>query len=262
MIERKMARRARQPERKLHATRNQGGNLWLYGIHAVAAALANPRRKCLRLVGTPAGLASIALSAGGIKAEPLEARDLDRLLPHGAVHQGLALLAGELPSPELETACARIEGEANIVLVLDQVTDPHNVGAMLRSAAAFGARAVITTDRHAPAETGVLAKAASGALDLIPFVRVGNLARALEQLAAWGYWRIGLADQAEHELAALDLGSDIALVLGAEGAGLRRLTAEHCDVLAALPTRKSMPSLNVSNAAAVALYDLARRLKS
>jgi 23S rRNA (guanosine2251-2'-O)-methyltransferase len=149
-----------------------------------------------------------------------------------------------------------------LVLVLDQVTDPHNVGAILRSAAAFGARAVVTTDRHAPPETGTLAKSASGALDLVPLVRVVNLVQALDHLAELGYWRIGLSDQATSNMDKLDMGPDIVLALGAEGPGLRRLTQEHCDILGRLPTSLAMPSLNVSNAAAVALYELARRGQS
>jgi 23S rRNA (guanosine2251-2'-O)-methyltransferase len=230
----------------------------------VAQALANPNRDAYKLRASPAGLAQLAPALlaeiqGRIAIESAEPKDLDRLVPPGAVHQGLLLEVAPLDAPDLEDACARADGGPNLVLALDQVTDPHNVGAILRSAAAFGVRAVVTTDRHAPPETGTLAKSASGALDIVPFVRVTNLVQALDRLAELGYWRIGLADKAASHLGALDLGTDLVLALGAEGAGLRRLTQEHCDALASLPTNPAMPSLNVSNAAAVGLYELARR---
>jgi 23S rRNA (guanosine2251-2'-O)-methyltransferase len=226
--------------------------------------LANPARDCYRLIATPQALADLDPSAirdthPNLAQESTETRDIDRLLPAGAVHQGLALEVAPLDPIDLNEACAVKAGALNLVLALDQVTDPHNVGAILRSAAAFGARAVITTDRNAPPETGTLAKSASGALDLVPFVRVGNLVQALDRLAELGYWRIGLADGATAPLDQLDMGQNLVLVLGAEGAGLRRLTLEHCDVLAHLPTTSAMASLNVSNAAAVGLYELARR---
>ena len=146
-----------------------------------------------------------------------------------------------------------------IIVVLDQVTDPHNVGAILRSAAAFGALAVLVPEHGAPAVTGVLAKAASGALEAMPLLRVANLARALERIKQAGFWSLGLEEKADKTLGELDLPARIALVLGAEGSGLRRLTREHCDFLGRLPTRGSMASLNVSNAAAVALYALSQR---
>jgi 23S rRNA (guanosine2251-2'-O)-methyltransferase len=172
----------------------------------------------------------------------------------------LAVLADPLPPLDIEEICAGLAAADQAVLVvLDQVTDPHNVGAILRSAAAFGAHAVICTERHAAAETGTLAKAASGALEHVPLVVITNLVRAMERLKRADVWCVGLAAEAPQTLAAADLTGKTAIVLGAEGSGLRRLTREHCDLLVRLPTQGPIAQLNVSNAAAVALYELARR---
>lgn len=239
------------------------GGLWLYGHHPVLAALQNEARRCLRLVTSAEHLDELspeiqrAVEARGLTVEMAPRDVLERMLPAGSVHQGLALKVEPLEELALDEACARDDGERAIVVVLDQVTDPHNVGAILRSAAAFGARAVVVTDRHAPGATAVMAKSASGALDVIPLVRVTNLARALDQLGEMGYWRVALDADAPATLAGTDTTGSIALVLGAEGLGLRRLTRERCDTLASLPI-KGMESLNVSNAAAVALYELIR----
>jgi 23S rRNA (guanosine2251-2'-O)-methyltransferase len=176
-----------------------------------------------------------------------------RELEPDAVHQGLLAEADPLDAPDVEDLAS--EG---IVLVLDQVTDPHNVGAILRSASAFGAAGLILTERHAAPESGVLAKAASGALDHLPMVRVVNLARAIEAVKQAGFWCLGLAGEGEMTLAEAKPTGRIALVLGAEGTGLRRLTREHCDQLLRLPTSGPVDQLNVSNAAAVALYELVR----
>ncbi|MGC2412332.1 MAG: 23S rRNA (guanosine(2251)-2'-O)-methyltransferase RlmB, partial [Stellaceae bacterium] len=182
------------------------------------------------------------------------------MLPEGAVHQGWALAVDPLDPPDLDDVLRAAANEArrSIILVLDQVTDPHNVGAVLRSAAAFGAAAVIIAGHGAPPLTGVLAKAASGALDCVPLIRVVNLARALDTLKEAGYWCCGLDESAPAPLAGLELGARVVLVLGSEGGGLRRLLRERCDYLARLPTRPELPSLNVSNAAAIALYELIR----
>ncbi|MEO8559071.1 MAG: 23S rRNA (guanosine(2251)-2'-O)-methyltransferase RlmB [Rhodospirillales bacterium] len=249
-----------------HRAPQEPGTTWLYGRHAVLAALANPFREILRLAATPdaasrsdSDLVAAHAKRGG-QPRPLETLDrttLDALLPRGAVHQGIAVLVAPLPESDL-AAVVPSEPAPSLVVVLDQVTDPHNVGAILRSSVAFGAHAVIVTERHAPEETGTLAKSASGALEHMPLLRVTNLVRTIEELKQVGFWVVGLAGEAEQTLAQAKLTGRVALVLGAEGDGLRRLTREHCDLLVRLPINKLMPSLNVSNAAAVALYELAR----
>jgi 23S rRNA (guanosine2251-2'-O)-methyltransferase len=239
--------------------RDEGGAVWLYGLHAVSAALANPARRLRRLLvtrGAEQELAERFSPPWRIAPEPVERNRLDGLLPPDAIHQGAALLVDPLPSPQMERL---LEGTTGPVLVLDQVTDPRNVGAILRSAAAFGAAALVVQERHAPAETGALARAASGALEVVPILREVNLSRALEQLKKAGLWVVGLEAAGPVTLAQSGLtGRRVALVLGAEGEGLRRLTRETCDELVRLPIQASMESLNVSAAAAVALYELAR----
>jgi 23S rRNA (guanosine2251-2'-O)-methyltransferase len=242
---------------------------WLYGHHPVAAALANPTRRWRRLAILAGQEEAAAALIGGAQArrrgdgEALTVLDrtaLAALLPHGAVHQGWALDADPLEQPDLDTLLDTIgRAEPAVIILLDQVTDPHNVGAILRSAAAFGAAGVVVAAHNAPPITAALAKAASGALELVPLARVVNLARALDRLKEEGFWCCGLDETGDEDFAALDLGPRVGLVLGAEGGGLRRLVREHCDRLARLPTRPELPSLNVSNAAAVALYELARR---
>ena len=243
----------------------RGGAL-LYGLHAVAAAWTNPKRRVKKLLVTESGLEALdpameaAHEAELDRPEPqlVDKDTLDRMLPPGAVHQGMALDAAPLPEIDVLDLCTD-PGPQDLVVVLDQVTDPHNVGAILRSSAVFGAKAVVVQDRHAPEVTGVLAKTASGALEAVPIVRATNLARALSDLRDAGFWCVGLAEEGARNLHEVDLSGRTALVLGSEGEGLRRLTAERCDELARLPTRPPIGSLNVSNAAAVALYEVARR---
>jgi 23S rRNA (guanosine2251-2'-O)-methyltransferase len=245
------------------------GERWVYGRHAVAAALANPVRRWRRLAvlaGQEAEAAALADAAAAVRigegdaVQPLDRVVLDRLLPEGAVHQGWALEVEPLLAADLDDVlrAAAVTSGRSIVILLDQVSDPHNVGAILRSAAAFGAQAVILAEHGAPPATGVLAKAASGALDSVPLVREVNLARTLDRLKEAGFWCCGLDEAAPASLASLDLGPRVVLALGSEGGGLRRLLRERCDYLARLPTRPALPSLNVSNAAAVALYELVR----
>jgi 23S rRNA (guanosine2251-2'-O)-methyltransferase len=222
----------------------------------VTAALGNPERKLLRL----AHVADSEVPAvEGHEWERVQRDVLESWLPAGAVHQGLAAKVHPLPDHGIEDVIAETEGlEHAHLIILDQVTDPQNVGAILRSAAAFGALAVVLTERHAAPESGAFAKAASGALEHVPLIRVANLARALELLKKGGFWIAGLAAEAPQTLAQAKLTGKIGLALGAEGPGLRRLTREHCDLLVRLPTGGPIDHLNVSNAAAVALYELVR----
>ena len=223
-----------------------------WGKHAVAAALDNPDRKVLKAWSTREA-ANFMQFPSDMTVLMAEAADLGRLVPHDAPHQGVVIEVEPLEEIWLGDILADAPEKATL-LVLDQVTDPHNVGAILRSAAAFGAIGIVTQDRHAPPEGGALAKAASGALERVPWVRVVNLARALEEIAEAGFWRIGLAGEAKDDLKAALGPQRVALVLGAEGPGMRPNTREHCDALAKLPISDAVESLNVSNAAAVALY--------
>jgi 23S rRNA (guanosine2251-2'-O)-methyltransferase len=221
----------------------------IYGWHSAVAALKNPRRRIAKILATRNASARLAEMGISELPPPVDARELDRMTGADAVHQGIAVLVEPLPELNLEELAG-----ARLVVVLDQVTDPHNVGAILRTAAAFGAVGIVTQDRHSPPESGALAKAASGALERVPWVRVVNLARALEQIGDAGFWRIGLAGEAETDLKDALGPARVALVLGAEGPGLRHNTREHCDAIARLPITEAIESLNVSNAAAVALY--------
>jgi len=223
----------------------------LYGAHAVREALVAGKRKLLDLFATPQAAERIAAEAAAarVSVHIVDPADLDRRLGAGAVHQGLLLEARALPALDL----GDIANGSGIVLVLDQITDPHNVGAILRTAAAFAVDALVVTDRHAPEFSGVLAKTASGGLEHVPIVQVVNLARAMEELGEMGFLRVGLDSEGAASLEATELRRPLALALGAEGAGLRRLTRENCDVLARLDMPGPIKSLNVSNACAVAL---------
>ncbi len=244
---------------------------WLYGIHTVLAALANTDRACHRLLLTPDSAQAIGERLAGLRrlrpglpeAEILSRDQIASRLATEAVHQGIALLAGPPAERDLGDICrAAAPFDTAVIVVLDQVEDPRNVGAVLRSAAAFGALAVVVTERHAPQQTAALAKAASGALEAVPLVRVTNLVRALDELKEAGFWTAGLDAGAEKTLNEAGLSGKTALVLGAEGKGLRRLTRESCDLLVRIPMAQAGASLNVSNAAAVALYALASGAKA
>ena len=239
----------RKKSHQQHGTANRP-RFW--GRHAVAAALDNPQSTVVK-AWAPRDAAAFMQFPKDLAATLADVADLGRLVPGDAPHQGVVVEVEPLDDVWLDDLLTAASERA-VLLVLDQVTDPHNVGAILRSAAAFGAIGIVTQDRHSPPESGALAKAASGTLETVPWVRTVNLARALVDIAEAGFWRIGLAGDAPMELAEALGPKRVALVLGAEGPGLRPNTREHCDALARLPISSAVESLNVSNAAAVALY--------
>ena len=255
-------RNPRKSRKRSVSSKRAPANPWLFGLHAVTAALLNKNRQNKRLLVTSTGherLPERAIQA--FQPEFVGREDLAALLPPGAVHQGVTVLCEPLPSPVLEEILLNTPKQ-DVIIVLDQVTDPQNIGAVMRSAAAFGARALVMQDRHAPQITGALAKAASGALETLPLVRVTNLARALDELRAAQFWCIGLDGKSGNILSDLKINGRVALVMGAEDDGLRRLTIERCDALARLPTTDIFRTLNVSAAAAAALYECARQQNS
>ncbi len=235
--------------------------IWIYGRHAALAAIANERRVVRRVLVTNAVAEDCADELPRECTDVVDRDLISDLLNPGEVHQGIAVLAAALPDIDLADVCDMTAGLASAcVIVLDQATDPRNVGAVIRSAAAFGAAAVIVHDRHAPPARGALAKAASGALERIPLVEVGNLARALSDLKDAGFWCLGFDGDAPESLSACDMPSRVALIFGAEGSGMRRLTGENCDLLARIPMDPEIASLNLANAAAIGLYEWRRRL--
>jgi len=251
-------RRERFERARRESVRGGDGPVVLYGWHPVTAALRNPARRLRKLLATDNAARRLADEGIALRLAPEIVRPsviAERLLPD-AVHQGLYLETDPLPAPAIEDLPAK-----GVVLVLDQITDPHNVGAIFRSAAAFAATAIVTTQRHSPDATAALAKAASGALEYVPLVNVQNLARALAALKQSGFLVVGLDSSGDGDLAALPLRAPLALVLGAEGKGLRQLTKETCDYVARIDLPGEIKSLNVSNAAALALYMANRRLR-
>ncbi|HZF43914.1 MAG TPA: 23S rRNA (guanosine(2251)-2'-O)-methyltransferase RlmB [Sphingomonadaceae bacterium] len=243
-----MRRKARQSSSAQNKPR-------FWGRHPVAAALANPERVVRKVWVTHEAAAAFEFPKQ-LQVNFADVADLGRLVPNDAPHQGIVAEVDPLEDLFLGDVLMQApdDGARATLLLLDQVTDPHNVGAILRSAAAFDALAIVTQDRHSPPESGALARAASGALEIVPWVRVVNLARALDEIGEAGFWRIGLAGEAELALSAALGPERVAMVLGAEGEGMRHNTAAHCDALARLPIGERMESLNVSNAAAIALY--------
>lgn len=252
------ARRSAKPHSKQRSNAAPSdGRYWLFGWHAVLAALANPNRKAHRLVCSPSAERELP-STGNLRPEIRDTREIDALVGPHAVHQGIALMVSPLESLLLHELLDNPENQKTKppIVLLDQVTDPHNIGAILRSAAAFGVCAVISPKDHAARESATMAKAACGALDMVPLIEVTNLAQAIRSLKDAGYWVFGLDGEAKgtlHQQKQLDA---CAIVLGAEGKGMRRLTAELCDTLVKLPMDSRMESLNVSNAAAIALYQI------
>ncbi|UAK24293.1 TrmH family RNA methyltransferase [Sphingomonas nostoxanthinifaciens] len=231
----------------------------LWGRHAVAAAFANPERTVRKIWGTREALAGFGGLPTDVTVQFAEVTDLGRMVPADAPHQGVVIEVDPLPDIWLGDLLEQGRDDRRPLVVLDQVTDPHNVGAVLRSAAAFDALGLITQDRHAPPESGTLARSASGALEIVPWVRVVNLARALDEIGEAGFWRIGLSGAGKRPLGEALGTARVALVLGAEGEGMRQNTESHCDELARLPISPRVESLNVSNAAAIALYAAAAR---
>jgi 23S rRNA (guanosine2251-2'-O)-methyltransferase len=252
--------KGRPPGRRPPRNDREGGAegpVILYGWHTVTAALANPQRQIRKLWLSENAARRLTDENIAISITPEIVRPgvIDQRLGPDAVHQGLLAEADPLPSPDIDTL-----PQEGIVLVLDQITDPHNVGAILRSAAAFAVKAIVTTARHSPEATGVLAKSASGALELVPMITVTNLARALNELNDQGFMTVGLDSEGSENLDAVTLRQPLALVLGAEGKGLRQLTRETCSAVARLDMPGEIKSLNVSNAAVLALYIGASRL--
>lgn len=237
--------------------RRTGDHTLLYGWQPVRAALENPNRRIRKLLTTENGARRLeeAGLTSRISPEIVRPDAIDRLLPPDAVHQGLYAEADPLPAPDLGDI------EPGLVLILDQVTDPHNFGAVVRSAAAFGAKAIVTTARHSPEATGVLAKSASGGLEHVPLVLVQNLARAMTTLKDEGYQLVGLAEEADNDIADIAMRAPLGLVVGAEGKGLRQLTRDTCDTLARLDMPGAIKSLNVSNATALALFVASRAIR-
>ena len=249
-------KRRNQPNKPRRSQSNSDATHYLYGLHTVRAALQNNSRTKHLLQTTPNALARLKdgddAILGKVQVEMLTPRELDKIAGSDAVHQGVVLKVSPLPRQDLSSL-----SDYNLIIVLDQITDPHNVGAILRTACAFGASAVITTNRHAPQETGVLAKSASGALDFVPMIEVNNLGEAIKTLKKQAVWCVGLDSEADAALGDTQSDQNIALILGAEGKGLRHKTRQLCDQMLRLDMPGPIKSLNVSNAAAVAMYALA-----
>lgn len=232
---------------------------WLYGFHPVSYALANPNRSIKKIVyADEADLSQLPPLPTHVAQERMQRKDIQRLVGQEAVHQGLALQVAPLEEMQLDDL-SRSKDTKQTVMILDQVSDPHNVGAILRSCAVFGAKALVLTDRHSPKESAVLAKAACGALEIVPIIRIANLSSALNQLKEIGFWIVGLAEKSEQTLSEVDFSGKMGIVMGAEGDGMRRLTTKQCDFLVKLETSQSFSTLNVSNAAAIALYEAFRK---
>lgn len=231
----------------------------IYGRHAVEAALANPQRKILKVFCLRENVNEIKSKIADNKIAVAERRELDKMLPADAVHQGFAAVAETLPGIGIDEVCSLAAEKENCrLLVLDQVTDPQNIGAIVRSCAAFGCTALIVPDKNSPQESGAMLKAAAGTFENMPVCRVTNLSRTLERLKKAGFWIVGMDGYAKTNIDKLDKKGKLAVVMGSEGKGMRRLTEESCDITVRLPIADNVESLNVSTAAAVVLYELSR----
>lgn len=235
----------------------KANNVYLYGRHAVFAALENKNRKILKLIVTPDNVREIEERFKGMPYVVQDKKQIEKLLPANAVHQGFVLETLPLEGVALEDVLRQTEDVTRaVVLVLDQVTDPQNIGAIVRSAAAFGVKAIIVQDKNCPYEGGAMAKSAAGTLELVPIVRVTNLSRAIEILKQNGFWAVGMDGYAKQNIDQVDKNSKLVVIMGSEGAGMRRLIEEACDYTVRLPMCDKVESLNVSTAAAIVLYEL------
>ena len=247
----------KRSKKSVSNTNSKGpASLWLYGIHAVESALKNKKRHHKRILCTEKHFQRFYKIATPITPEIQTATEIAKMLPEGAVHQGVALLTTPLP---LIHDIKEIKKDGPLV-ILDQVTDPHNVGAIMRSALAFNFKAIVVTENQAPNENAIIAKTASGALEHLPIITVKNLSRTMQTIKKDGYWCIGMDGYAETSINQYKASEKTALIMGAEGKGLRKLTKEQCDVLVKLPINPAVESLNVSNAAAVAMYEISKNL--
>ena len=233
--------------------------LILYGHHAVFAALKNKKRKIIKLLITPDNVLTLKKNFGEISHQVVSKKELEKIVPTNAVHQGFALITKPLEPPFLSDFLSEIKDDAKSrILILDQVTDPQNVGAIIRSAAAFHTDAVIVQDKNAPFESGAMAKAAAGALELVPMLRETNLSRTIETLKKAGFWVVGMDGYAKQKIDEVDKNAKLAIIMGSEGTGMRRLIEEACDITVRLEINKDVESLNVSTAAAIVLYELSK----
>ncbi len=245
---------------KMKQNSGRSDQVILYGRHAVWAALANPQRQIEKLVCSEENVAEVKKQFPKLTVLTATKKEIDKLLPADVPHQGYALYTRPLESPALEDMCVAAQDMPQCrVVVLDQVTDPQNIGAIIRSAAAFGALAVVMQDKNAPWESGALVKAAAGTFEIVPLVRVTNLSRALDKLKDSGFWVVGMDGYATQTIESLDKSGRLAVVMGSEGTGMRRLVEENCDVSVRLPISDKVESLNVSTAAAIVLYELSRK---
>lgn len=232
----------------------------IYGKHAVLAALANPVRKIHKVFCLLENVGELRAVVGNRKLVVADKKEFEKLLPFEAVHQGVAAVAEALKNVDIDDICAKTENKENCsLLILDQVTDPQNIGAIVRSCAAFGAEALVVQDKNSPKESGAMLKAAAGTYEKMPVCRVTNISRAVEKLKKAGFWVVGMDGYAKDEIASLQKGGKMAVIMGSEGKGMRRLVSQSCDMLIRLPISPDVESLNVSNAAAIVLYELNKK---
>lgn len=236
------------------------GQITLYGKHAVLSALANPNRDIVRLMATKEASDEIKGKVEAHKLNIVDKKEIEKLVPREAIHQGIALTTYPLEDYALEEICDMAEEKNSCcVLILDQVTDPQNVGAIIRSCVAFGASALIMQDRNSPDETGALVKASAGTIEKLPISRVTNLSRAIEQLKKAGFWIVGMDGYAKTDVSQLEKSGKVAIIMGSEGKGMRRLVEDSCDITIRLPISADVESLNVSTAAAIVLYEMSKK---